>query len=276
MKLRLKHATIIVLAIACVTAILISVSQDRIGLSELGYVTKLKISIVYDNEALNKSLEASWGFACIVELKDESILFDTGGNSQILLSNMANMNINISKIKTIVLSHIHADHTGGLAGFLKVHNEVKVYLPASFPKPFKRSMESYGCTVIEVSKPMKIREGIAVTGEMGFWIKEQSLIINTPKGAIVITGCAHPGIVNIVKRAKEIAGKVYTVLGGFHLMGYSENEVLSIISQLKDLGVEVVAPCHCTGDLAKMLFEEKFGENYIRIGVGAIIELNFD
>ena len=91
MKLRLKHAAIIVLAIACVTAILISVSQDRIGLSELGYVTKLKISIVYDNEALNKSLEASWGFACIVELKDESILFDTGGDgdpaSPIIISN---------------------------------------------------------------------------------------------------------------------------------------------------------------------------------------------
>ncbi len=275
MAFKLRIALIVAIAVVLAAAILISLSQDRYGLSELGYVSKIKIMIVYDNEALNESFEASWGFACVIDIDGDCILLDTGGNSSILLSNMAKMGINISKISIVVLSHIHADHTGGLMGFLDARNGgVEVYLPASFPKSFKRSIEDYGCSVIEVSKPIKIREGIATTGEMGFWIKEQALIVNTPKGAIVITGCAHPGIVNIAKRAKEIAGKVYMVLGGFHLMGYSESEILGIISQLKSLGVEAVAPCHCTGNLAKALFKQEFGDKYIEVGVGAVVELN--
>ena len=110
---------------------------------------------------------------------------------------------------------------------------------------------------------------MATTGELN-GIKEQSLIIATSKGLIVVTGCAHPGIVNIVKKAKELTGKdVYLAIGGFHLSGASQRTISSIIEELKALGVKKVAPCHCSGDLARRLFKEKFGEDYLEAGVGA-------
>jgi len=110
---------------------------------------------------------------------------------------------------------------------------------------------------------------------MGIWIKEQSLLILTKKGIIIITGCAHPGIVEIVKRAKELLrSNVLLVMGGFHLIGQSEESIREIISYFKDLNVKYVAPCHCSGDLARKLFKEEYKERYINAGVGKVITLN--
>jgi len=95
------------------------------------------------------------------------------------------------------------------------------------------------------------------------------LIIDSRKGLIIITGCAHPGIVNIVKKAKELIkrDKVYLVLGGFH------HPSLSCIKEFKELQVEKVAPSHCTGDLVREAFRKEYKENFIESGVGKIIEI---
>jgi 7,8-dihydropterin-6-yl-methyl-4-(beta-D-ribofuranosyl)aminobenzene 5'-phosphate synthase len=87
---------------------------------------------------------------------------------------------------------------------------------------------------------------------------------------IVMTGCAHPGIVEIVRRAKAY-GEVYLVMGGFHLGDKSAREVDAIIAELKRLGVRQVAPCHCTGDEAIQLFRAAFGADFIQAGAGAVI-----
>ena len=114
----------------------------------------------------------------------------------------------------------------------------------------------------------KICDGVYTTGELGTWIKEQSLVINTDKGLVVISGCAHPGIVDIVKKAKEQLNKnVYLVLGGFH------SPPLSVVQKFRELGVEKVAPCHCTGDEAIRAFKEEYQENFIENGVGKIISI---
>jgi 7,8-dihydropterin-6-yl-methyl-4-(beta-D-ribofuranosyl)aminobenzene 5'-phosphate synthase len=99
-------------------------------------------------------------------------------------------------------------------------------------------------------------------------------MIETARGLVVITGCAHPGVVNIVRRAKELTGgEVHLVLGGFHLGGASETRIASIVGAFQQLGVQKVAPCHCSGDVARRLFGETYGEDFIPAGVGSRLEV---
>ena len=101
------------------------------------------------------------------------------------------------------------------------------------------------------------------------------MIIHTEKGLIVITGCAHPGIVRIVDKAKDLLkGDVLLVMGGFHLGGESKGEIENIISSFRKLGVSYAGPCHCSGDAARQLFKEEYGENFISVGVGRVITMN--
>ncbi len=237
-------------------------------------VHNLRITILYDNNEYDKRLKTAWGFSCLVELENKTLLFDTGGDPGTLLSNMKLLGIEPKNIGLVVLSHIHGDHVGGLSGFLEKNSNVTVYIPSSFPDSFRERIESAGADLVDVSGPTKISDGIYSTGELGTWIKEQSLIINTDKGLVVITGCAHPGIVNIVRKAKELLDKnVYLVLGGFHLGGASESELKSIVEEFRQLDVKKVAPCHCSGDRARALFEEEYEDDYIESGVGKIIEI---
>jgi 7,8-dihydropterin-6-yl-methyl-4-(beta-D-ribofuranosyl)aminobenzene 5'-phosphate synthase len=109
---------------------------------------------------------------------------------------------------------------------------------------------------------------------LGTWIREESLIIRTNKGLIVITGCAHPGVANIIKKAKEmLKSEVYLVLGGFHLCWMSSFQIKGIIKGVKKEGVKKVSPCHCSGDLARKLFKEAYGKDFILSGVGKRIKI---
>ena len=233
----------------------------------------LKITVVYDNYLYKEGLKTGWGFSCVIEGAEKTILFDTGGDAPTLLYNMEKLGIHPENIDIIVLSHIHGDHVGGLFGFLRENSNVTVHLLKSFDKRFKEDVRSLGAKVVEIHEPAEICKGIYTTGEMGFWIKEQSLIVNTDKGLIVITGCAHPGIVNIVAKAKELLDKnVLLVMGGFHLMGKSRNEIGKIIRDFRKLGVRYVGASHCSGDTARKMFEDEYKEYFINVGVGRIIK----
>ncbi len=224
---------------------------------------------VYDNYQVNPELKTAWGFATIVKTPKELILFDTGGDPEILLFNMKRLGINPSSIKKVVISHIHADHLGGLEGFLERNSNVTVFIPKSFPESIKNMIIQRGAKFIEISAPKKISDFVYTTGEIYGPPREQSLIIDSRKGLIVITGCAHPGIVDIVKRAKKLMkkDKVYLVVGGFH------HPPLSCVKELKELQVEKVAPSHCTGDLIRETFGKEYKENFIEYGVGKTVEI---
>jgi 7,8-dihydropterin-6-yl-methyl-4-(beta-D-ribofuranosyl)aminobenzene 5'-phosphate synthase len=234
-----------------------------------------ELVIIYDNNPYDSRLHTAHGFSCLVRLAQRTILFDTGGDSATLLYNMRQLKIDPGEINAVVLSHIHGDHVGGLIGFLEQNSAVTVYLPQSFPKSFKDEIESFGAKVEEVYGARELFIGGYTTGELGSGIKEQSLIVKTGKGLVVITGCAHPGIVEIIQRAKEVVpdNRVYLVIGGFHLSGASSTQIKSIISSFIQLGVERVAPCHCSGGETRRLFEEGYGVNYIESGVGKRILL---
>ena len=237
--------------------------------SEKGEKPEITLISVYDNYQVNLELKAAWGFATIIKTPNELILFDTGGGSEILLFNMEKLGINPASIKKIVISHIHGDHVGGLEGFLERNSNVTVFIPSSFPESIKNMIVQKGAKFVEISAPRKISDFIYTTGELYGPPKEQSLIIDSKKGLVVITGCAHPGIVNIVKKAKELMkrDKVYLVLGGFH------HPPVSCVKEFKELGVEKVAPSHCTGDSVREAFREEYKEDFIEYGVGKVIEI---
>jgi len=238
---------------------------------------RVTITIVYDNNEHDKRLETAWGFSCLVEGLEKIILFDVGGDSSMLLRNMRKLGIDPQDVEVIVISHIHYDHVGGLAGFLEENHNLTVYLPEYLPEKIKSTLRKTGAKLVEVHDPMKICENVYSTGELGTWIKEQSLVIETDKGLIVITGCAHPGIVNVVKEAKKLLkSDVHLVLGGFHLCWINAFQIKGIVKGVKEEEVEVVAPCHCSGDLARSTFEKAYGENFILVGAGKRLNIGGD
>lgn len=236
--------------------------------------TNATLITVYDNYEFNPELKTGWGFSCLVKTRNKTILFDTGADSPTLLQNMEKLEIDPKDIDIIVLSHIHGDHVGGLTGVLEKNPNVAVYMPKSFPEDFKNNVKSYGSEIFEMHNPAEISGGVYTTGELGTWIIEQSLIVSTERGLVVITGCAHPGIVDILEKANELSNEsIYLVIGGFHLSGASDSTLKGIISSFRKLDVEKVAPCHCSGETARQLFKDEYINDYISNGVGKVIEI---
>jgi len=254
----------------------------------------MAITVVYDNNPYKEDLETAWGFSALITGTEKTILFDTGGDGSLLLSNMEKLAIEPNSIDIVVLSHIHGDHTGGLNSFLEKNPDITIYLPKSFPKKFKDKVISCGSKIVEVEQSLKICENVYSTGQLGQLIKEQSLIIRTDKGLIVITGCAHPGIVKIVNRAKDLmrapalrepkddillpapvvpaqVTQAQVVMGGFHLEWATKGKIEKIISAFEQMGVRYVGPGHCSGDKARNLFEQHFGNGYIKVGAGKVV-----
>jgi len=233
----------------------------------------VSIAIIYDNNPYKKGLETAWGFSCFVKGTAKTILFDTGGDGSLLLRNMKSLVIDPKEIDIIFLSHIHKDHVGGVWNIIEKNPKVIVYIPESFSDSFKKEVKDHGIKLVEVQRPIKVCEGLYSTGELGTDIKEQSLIIHDERGLIVITGCAHPGIVNVVKKVKDCFRRdIFLLIGGFHLGGKSKDELKKIVSILKKAGVHSIGPCHCTGDTAREVLKEEYQKNLINVGVGGVIK----
>jgi len=184
------------------------------------------------------------------------------------------MKIDPEKVDTVVLSHGHGDHVGGLSGILQYQHRVTVYLPRSFPKRFKEEVGLMGAEVEEVGGSVMIHPGVYTTGELGGGVKEQSLVLKTCQGLVIITGCAHPGIVEIVAHVRKLFKEnVYLLIGGFHLMDKSPKELRVIAKKLDELKVERIAPCHCSGDTTRGFFKEYYGDNYTTCAAGLVIQM---
>jgi 7,8-dihydropterin-6-yl-methyl-4-(beta-D-ribofuranosyl)aminobenzene 5'-phosphate synthase len=234
----------------------------------------IEITIVYDNNPYDKNLRTDWGFSCFISGLSKILLFDTGKDSQILLSNMKKLEIDPRSVEAVVLSHEHKDHTGGLEGLLKEKPGIEVWVPYFFDSSFKEKVKKNGGRLVEVSGFQKICDGAYTTGVIQGWIKEQSLVLESPQGLILMTGCAHPRIVNIIDRVKELMAKdIHLALGGSHLAGFPKKEIREIIAHFREVGVKKVGPCHCSGDEARILFEEEYGKDFIQIGVGRRIQI---
>ncbi|MBU1344626.1 MAG: MBL fold metallo-hydrolase [Proteobacteria bacterium] len=233
----------------------------------------LSITVVYDNSPYLEGATADWGFSCLVKAGREKILFDTGKDSSIFFSNITKLGIDLKTINTIVISHLHEDHFGGLFPIMEKQPKATVFLPTSTPE-MQVQFQALKIRNITVEKPIQIGKGLFLTGDMGTGINEQALIINTPLGLIIIAGCSHPGITNIISKAKGLIHRpVYLVIGGFHSMPETTEGMFEVIEKFRSLGVRKVGPAHCTDEKAKAFFKAAYGKNYISIGAGKT--LNF-
>lgn len=212
----------------------------------------MRLTIIYDNETQNPHLKADWGFAALIEAHDKTILFDTGGNGRILLENMQSLKLDPMLVNDIFISHYHFDHTGGLSHFLNENSEVIVHAPQSF-----RGVRS-AKKVLYYNKPIKLFNGFYTTGELDNI--EQALIVETIKGLVLVVGCSHPPMEQIISAAQHF-GKIYGIIGGLH--GFDKYELL------KDFGL--ICPTHCTQNIIKI--KEHYPESFFEGGAGCIIEI---
>lgn len=212
----------------------------------------MNITIIYDNTSINKKLQSDWGFAAFLEINQHKILFDTGGNGKILLDNMTELDIDPASINEIFLSHNHYDHTGGLSAFLNQNHNVIAYSPPSLRGIKNVRKLKY------VKEPVELNDGIYSTGELeGI---EQSLIVKTSQGLVVIVGCSHPGVTDILQVA-ETFGDLYALIGGLH--GFDQYEALE--------NLELICPTHCTQNINEI--KNRYPDKYLQGGAGTKIKI---
>jgi len=213
----------------------------------------MKITIVYDNCLGKEGLRTGWGFSALIEAENSPpLLFDTGGDGDTLLHNMKQLGIDPRRIGVIVISHPHGDHTGGLSDVLQVNKGAQIYVPACTVTRIP------GTKIIPVSQPIQISDAVFSTGELkGI---EQSLVIKTGKGIVVVAGCSHPGVGQILDAASHL-GKIYGIIGGLH--GFRD------FSRLR--GLSLICPCHCTRYKSEL--RRLFPEQYVACGAGLELQL---
>ncbi len=255
----------------------------------------MKLTVLTENSAGGKFL-AEHGLSYLIEIDEQIILFDTG-HSEVFLKNARKLGIDIpNEVGKIVLSHGHWDHGNGLQ-YLK--DKTLFVHPAAFIRRFrKRDFSPVGLsfsketlsqkfTIKETTSPVKVTDHLFFLGEIprknnfeaqttpfaddfqndDFVPDDSALAAIVNDELVVITGCSHSGICNIVEHAKTVTGisRVKGVLGGFHLK-YDNEQTRQTIDYLKAQKVERVLPSHCTELPALAAFYQAFGIQQVKTG----------
>lgn len=271
---------------------------------------KVEITTLVENTVHKpEGLLAEHGLSFFVKFGDKKLLFDTGAGNAIL-NNADKMKIDLSSLDAVVLSHGHNDHTGGLSQVLAGLNEVNVYAHSdifdkkivvkkervreAFIPNSRRYYEEAGANFIIGKDSCELFEGIMLTGEVprkndfekadDVFFKEdaggrktdklmddQSMIIGSSKGIVVVLGCAHSGVINILEHVSSLTGKkdIYAVMGGMHLKDASHERIEATCKELEKYNIQVLAPCHCTGFRASAVFYRNFERNFTINNVGS-------
>ncbi len=243
-------------------------------LSNTSSVKTTKIIVIVDNIA-DKGLRKAWGLSIYLEVDGHRLLFDTGPSPGVLEYNAKRLGIDLSKVEAVVISHEHGDHTGGLSALYPYSGNITVYIPSGSYRGFAESLKKMGFRVIVVNGTLEVFPGVYVVGPLYGPPWEEALAVNVRgKGLVVLTGCSHPGVDELVERAVEDLGvEPYIVMGGFHLGGASLDEIRSRMERIISMGVSKIYPLHCSGSAVRKYLEEKHPEIYGDGHSGIVLEI---
>ncbi len=243
-----------------------------------------------------------------------NLLVDSSHSDVMLLHNMEALGIAPGSVDAFFLTHGHVDHFGGMVGFLKargrgidVYTHARSFLPKLVVTPRgkvgpwqfpKEELEALGARFITNREPTVVNHYFLLTGEvprvvpfekpwpaarvlkdgkeeLDTFADEQTLVMKVKgRGSVVVAGCSHPGIINMVKQARELGKeKVFVVIGGFHLGVVDQDVIDATVDAFEEMGVELVVPCHCTGFRATRRLAEVLGDHFAVNCVGSLVEI---
>jgi len=267
------------------------------------------ITVIVDNIS-SEGVCGEWGLSLLIEYGDKKILADAGA-SDLFSSNLKKLGFDIVDIDYATLSHAHYDHANGMPRFFKENSRAKFYLRDSiaencYAKKFffrkyigipRNVLTDYQDRIEVVNGDYKLcegayliphkTEGLAAIGKREMMYKrtahgwtpddfshEQSLVLDTDKGLVIINCCSHGGVVNIINEVRETFPEkhVYGIIGGFHLFNKSETEISAVAKAIKDTGIDYVCTGHCTGKRAYNIMEQELGDKIQQLHVGLKIE----
>ncbi|HEY6825067.1 MAG TPA: MBL fold metallo-hydrolase [Steroidobacteraceae bacterium] len=284
--------------------ILISLCSASASMATEGDATTLRVNVLYDAFGKASGLTKDWGYAALIDYGGKRILFDTGNNPDILARNARASGVDLSRLDLVILSHRHADHMGGMEYLLAVNPNVKIYAPkenfgiygSSLPGTFYRRDASLAPEqrYYDGSPPATMVFGSAwprahfelidgateiapglhlialVSDKPGtLELRELSLAIETSDGLVLVVGCSHPGIENIVQAAASIDHRIHLIVGGLHLVTANDADIAKTVTSLHDTWkVDYIAPGHCTGEATFTALRKAFGDHYLSAGLG--------
>jgi 7,8-dihydropterin-6-yl-methyl-4-(beta-D-ribofuranosyl)aminobenzene 5'-phosphate synthase len=269
-----------------------------------------RVTILYDAFGDNPQLTRDWGFSALVEHDGKRILFDTGNNPEIFERNVHALNVDLTRLDFVIVSHRHSDHASGLKYLLKINPGVTIYVPSDgsngfggteIPQSYFRPESSLPAKMryfdgaypehphfgklydighfVLVDKLTEISPGIFLVYTVSkiprmLELPEITLAIKGPRGLILVDGCSHSGIEEILQAASAIDPHTHIVFGGLHLVTTPVPDIDRIVDSLKNKWkLDLVAPGHCTGETAFLRLQKTFGESYLYAGLGTRIEV---
>jgi 7,8-dihydropterin-6-yl-methyl-4-(beta-D-ribofuranosyl)aminobenzene 5'-phosphate synthase len=277
-------------------------------------VRALKITVLSTMLVGDLAGMGEWGFSALVEADGHRILLDTGSHPETVLQNARDLNIDLSDVKEVILTHNHWDHVRGLMTLRRemmkknptalsvVHVSRGIFYSRPSPKgeqnvmiAIRKDYEASGGKIIEHSEGVEIFPGAWLTGpvprkypERNWSVsgkvqtpnglvednipEDQSLVLNTPQGLAVVTGCGHAGIINILTYAAEQFPNqpVYGVVGGLHLFPATDEQLNWTGDKLKQFKVANLLGAHCTGIEAVYRLRERLGLTRKSAVVGSV------
>lgn len=267
-----------------------------------------RVTILYDAFGTGRGLTQDWGFAALIEYDGRRILFDTGNDAAIFEKNVRALHIDLRRLDFAVISHRHGDHIAGLRYLLRVNPNVKIYAPresfgvfgSSLPATFyrtdttlSREMRYFGgapsvqlhfgtawpeAHFTLVDTLTEVAPGVTLVATVShnpgtLELRELSLVIRTPTGALLVVGCSHPGIEAILQAAAQVTPQVALIVGGLHWVTSADSTIARLTTALHEVWhVRQIGPGHCTGEPGFAALKNQFGTEYLYAGLGSVLE----
>ncbi|MDX9703376.1 MAG: MBL fold metallo-hydrolase [Candidatus Auribacterota bacterium] len=277
---------------------------------------KISITILVDDTVTRSMLLAEHGFSAYLDINGHKVLFDAG-QGMALKHNARLMGIKLNNLDSIIISHGHYDHANGIKKLINLHKIMVYAHPLTTCPRYKKigdnEFKQIGIDWISnrstqemiewqlSSDPQYITNDVVLSGEIPrtmkfeesdepFYIKDrdnivkdylfddQALFLRTPEGLIIITGCAHSGLINTILHAVKLMNddRVLAVIGGTHLIHSGEERLQVTVEHLESLKVKKLYAAHCTGFNSCCFLKERLKDRFERLEVGKSLEWIYD